>query len=301
MKRKTILYLLPAIIVILLLLLWKVLVPKQDDLKDENVDAYIKVKKLTDKVIIVSFGYDAVTAINTKDGIVVIDAGISNSLTGKYRNIIEKEFKRNDFAYLIDTHSHYDHTGGNQVFSDAVIIGHENCINEMNEYWKDKEKIKSGLQKIISNYDNQLKSFDPAWQDSFKIKLQKIRYQYAYNDLLNDRIVTLPQKTFKDTMNLYPGDITLNLIYFGKAHSESDIIIHCPEEKLLMVGDLFSNNGIPSIGNVDKNDIKRWMKVLKWLETRMNEIDVVINGHGQIMNRDDLKEFIRILKKRDQN
>lgn len=301
MKRKTILYLLPAITVILLLLLLKVLAPKQDDLMDNNVEAYIKVKKLTDKVITVSLGYDAVTAINTKNGIVVIDAGISNSLTSKYRNIIEKEFKRNDFAYLIDTHSHYDHTGGNQVFADAVIIGHENCIIEMTEYWKDKEKIKSGLQKIISNYDNQLKNFDSTWQDSLEIKLQKIRYQHAYNDLLNDRIVTLPQKTFKDTMNLCLGDITLNSIYFGKAHSESDIIIHCSEEKLLMVGDLFSSGGIPSIEKVDKKDIKRWMKVIKWIEKRMDKIDIVINGHGQIMNKNDLKEFIKILREREQN
>lgn len=299
MKRKTILYLLPAVIVILLIFLWKVVVPKQNGLTDDNVEAYIKVKKLTNKVISVSLGYDAVTAINTKNGIAVIDAGISNSLTQKHRNIIEKEFKRNDFAYLIDTHSHYDHTGGNQVFTDAVIIGHENCINEMTEYWKDKEKIESGLQEIINNYDNQLKNFDPTWQDSLEIKLQKVRYQHAYNDLLNDRIVTLPQKTFKDTMNLYLGDITLNLIYFGKAHSESDIIIHCPEEKLLMVGDLFSRGGIPSIRNVDKFDIKRRMKVIKWLEARMNEINVVINGHGQIMNRYDLKEFIRISKERE--
>ena len=144
-----------------------------------KTDEFIQVVKLSERVIVVKIGYDAVTAIATQKGIVVIDAGISNSLTAKYREIIEKVFNRNDFAYLLITHSHWDNTGGNQVFKDAVIIGHKNCLNEMTEYWKDKEKIKSGLQKIISHYEKQLKNFDPEWQDSLEIEKQRIRYQAA--------------------------------------------------------------------------------------------------------------------------
>ena len=258
-----------------------------------KTDEFIQVVKLSERVIVVKIGYDAVTAIATQKGIVVIDAGISNSLTAKYREIIEKVFNRNDFAYLLITHSHWDHTGGNQVFKDAVIIGHKNCLNEMTEYWKDKEKIKSGLQKIISHYEKQLKNFDPEWQDSLEIEKQRIRYQAAYNDLMTDRLVTLPVETFKDTMNLYIEDLSFYLIYFGLAHSGSDILIYIPELKLLMTGDLFSEGGRASFNGYEKKDIKRWMTVKTWIEQRMNSIENVINGHGYVMSKNDLTAFIK--------
>ena len=279
-------------------LFWTLYSSSQSDTPNKEIDEFIKVDKLSDRAIVVKMGYDVVTAIASQKGIVVVDAGISNSLTSEYRKIIEKVFDRNDFAYLINTHSHWDHTGGNQVFADAVIIGHENCLNEIRAYWKDIEKIKTGLLKIVNDYENQLKTFDSEWQDSLEIYLQKIRYQHAYEDLLKDRNVTLPAKTFKDTMNISTGDITLNLIYFGKAHSGSDIIIHIPEERILMVGDLFSQGGRPSIGEANKEDIERWIIVKQWIDDRMDEIDKVIGGHGQIMGSKDLESFLEYIEEK---
>ncbi|MFH1197129.1 MAG: MBL fold metallo-hydrolase [bacterium] len=265
---------------------------------DSDIIKNIEVEKVTTRIMLVKYGYDAVYSIETKEGLVVIDAGISNSLTSYYRKIIERELKRDDFIYLINTHSHWDHTGGNQVFADAVIIAHENCTSEMTEYWKDKEKIKNGVKKIITDYEKQLKNIDTELQDSLEIYLQKIRYRHVYDDLLNDRIVTVPNKTFNDTMNISLGDMTLNLIYFGKAHSGSDIMIYIPEEKVLMVGDLFSKYGRPSIEKININDIERWMIAKRWLDERLENIDIVINGHGEIMERNDLESFNEFIEKK---
>ena len=298
MKKKLLIksFIIISTVCILLAILWSLFEPHRGDKLSDTIDKYIKVDKLSDRVIVVKIGYDAVTAIATQKGIVVIDAGISNSLTIKYREIIEKGFKRNDFAYLINTHSHPDHIGGSQVFSDAVIVGHENCLNEISVYWKDREKIKAGLKEVVNQYENQLKDFDSEWQDSLEIYLQKIRYQYAYNDLLNDRVITLPAVTFKDTMSISMGDVNFNMIYFGKAHSGSDILIHIPEEKVLIVGDLFMEYGRPSIAEENKIDSNKWMKVKQWIKDRLDNIEVVIGGHGQILKRDDLLSFIKIIE-----
>lgn len=268
----------------------------EDNTASENAEKLIRVNKLMNNVIIASLGSDAVTAINTQGGIVVIDAGISNSLTTIYRGIIEEEFGSNDFAYLINTHSHWDHTGGNQVFSDAIIIGQENCITEISEYWKEKEKIKNGLRKIIDDYDKKLKNIDPEWQDSLEIISQKTRYEYVYNDLMKDRVVTYPGKTFKDTMSISAGDLSFDLIYFGRAHTGSDILIHIPALKLLMTGDLFSPGGRPSIKNTRNKEIERWVKVKRWIKERMSNIDYIINGHGSIMDKGNLTAFIKFFE-----
>lgn len=263
------------------------------DTAGKKIDDFINVTRLGNRVIVVRMGTEAVTALATQKGIIVIDAGISNSLTAKYRKLIEIEFKRNDFSYLINTHSHRDHTGGNQVFSDALIVGHENCPGEITENMKNPEKIKSNVLKIIEDYDKDLKILDPGsedWEESF---CQKNRFQYYYNDLLNDRKVTIPTVTFNDRISLFMGDVTLNLIYFGKAHCVSDIIVHSPEEKVLMVGDLFSAGGRPHIENVSDLDAERWLNIKQWLSIRWNEIDKVIGGHGQIMAKEDLDSFIK--------
>ena len=91
----------------------------------------------SERVLVVKTGkatYDKVIAIASKKGLVVIDTGIAPSLARKYRKIIEREFDRSDFLYVINTHYHYDHSNGNQVFADAEIIGHELSPTGMREY-----------------------------------------------------------------------------------------------------------------------------------------------------------------------
>ena len=57
----------------------------------------IKTERLNDNLLIVRLGPDAVTAIHIKSGIIIIDAGISISLTKIYREIIENEFQCSNF------------------------------------------------------------------------------------------------------------------------------------------------------------------------------------------------------------
>ncbi|MEI6749383.1 MAG: MBL fold metallo-hydrolase [Bacteroidota bacterium] len=258
---------------------------------------YIEVVKLKENVIIVKLGSDVITAIAARKGIVVIDAGISNSLTSNYRSIIEKEFKRNDFAYLINTHSHPDHTGGNQMFSDAIIIGHENCAIEMSEYWKDREKVKSDWIKTINQYTQNLDTLNTYSRDYKELMCQKIRYESAYNDLANGFCITPPTLTFNDSLTIDMGDAKLNLYFFGRAHSGSDIIIHIPELKILMTGDLFSRYGRLSMADSEKRDTERWLKVVKWIENRWTNIDLIIGGHGQIMHKEDIQAFNKNIRK----
>ena len=116
------------------------------------IDSLITVNKINDKIILITFGADAITAINTKKGIVVIDAGISTGLTTKYRKIIEDKFQSTKYSYLLNTHGHLDHCGGNCVFSGAKIVGQENCINEITEQLKNPVMIMSKLKKITDEY-----------------------------------------------------------------------------------------------------------------------------------------------------
>ncbi|MBK7626278.1 MAG: MBL fold metallo-hydrolase [Bacteroidales bacterium] len=262
-----------------------------------QADQFIKTKKINDKTLLIQMGYDAVTAISTQKGIVVFDAGISTGLTEKYRNIIEKEFQRNDFAYLINTHAHPDHTSGNSVFAGTIIVGHKNCQFEMQKQNKDPEKLKSSLLKIVNDYDRELNNLVPGTTDWNNVLCQRERYQSAYNDLLRNSIVTEPNLTFSDSLDLDLGDEILSLVYFGKAHSESDIIIHIPGKKILMTGDLFSKYGRASIPGENVQFAQDWMGAVDWIERRWSEIDIIISGHGDLLSKEDLLSFVNYVKR----
>jgi len=262
---------------------------------DRMVDSLIQISRLNDHIVLVSFGADAVTAVNTEKGIVVIDAGISTGLTTKFRKRIEAEFQSSNFAYVINTHAHPDHNGGNSVFTDAKVVGHENGLEEIEEQWANTSKVMLALQKIVEEYNSKLKAckwYSDDWYDAFK---QLTRYQYAYLDVKNSVSIKKPNVTFSDSLNIAMGDITFEMKYFGKCHSNSDIFIFIPELKVLFSGDLIFQYGRPSINDKDLEEMELWRRAVLWTEKRLHNIDIIISGHGQILSIDDLKSFNRII------
>ena len=261
------------------------------NIDSQKVDSLIKVQKVNDRTIVVNFGYDAITAIKTEQGIVLVDAGISTALTAKYGKIIENIFCQNDYEYVINTHGHHDHIGGNSIFSQAKIVGHENCQKEVSERWTNPEKSMMSLCNIVEDYEQMLQQSIPNTSEWDGIFTQRIRYMCAYSDVKNHNSVKLPDITFSDSMKLDLGDITFEMIYFGKFHSNSDILIYVPEIHMIFIGDLFSKYGKPSISGSSITDTVKCMRAISWIENRMNNIEKVIEGHGQILSIDDLKDF----------
>lgn len=270
----------------------------QNKIDSQKVDSLIKVHKVNDLTVMVNFGYDAVTAIKTTHGIVLVDAGISTFLTDRYRKIIEDVFHQNNYVYVINTHGHHDHIGGNVIFSQAKVVGHENCRNDISERWKNPEKSMINLGKIVEDYEQQLQQSSPntaEWNDIFT---QKTRYMSALWDVKNHVSVKLPDITFSDSLRIELGDTTIEMIYFGNFHSNSDILIYVPGIRVLFIGDLFSKYGRPSRNNSLITDEIRWMQAIKWINKRTKIIETIIDGHGQILSIDDVQLFtINLLKK----
>ena len=270
----------------------------QNKIESDKVDSLIKIIVLNDRTVLVKFGYDALTAIKTTKGIVLIDAGISTFLTERYRKIIENKFNLKNFCYVINSHGHHDHIGGNSLFPRAQIIGHENCQNDASAGWTDTDSLLVKILRIVNDYDNKLQNSmaDPAeWNDYFT---QKIRYMGSYLDVRNNIRYRLPDITFSDSMMLECGDTTFEMIYFGKFHSTSDILIYIPEIKVLFTGDLFTKSGRPGMGNSSITDESRWINAIKWTNKRINNIESIIDGHGQILTTDDLGRFNASLLKK---
>jgi glyoxylase-like metal-dependent hydrolase (beta-lactamase superfamily II) len=265
--------------------------------ESELIDSLITVNEINGRTILIGFGSDAVTAINTQGGIVVIDAGIATGLSSKYKAVIERRFPGIAMKYIINTHAHPDHYGGNGAFPDAVVIGHIKGLEEIDTQWKDTTRAINRIKRIIAEYEAQMQNnLDNSdnWNQAF---MQKVRYEYALADAQGSGFLSQPSVTFSDSLHLDMGDVLLELFYFGKCHSESDILIHIPEHKLLFTGDLFFKYGRPSINYTQLQDKEQWLKSIHWIQTRLPEIERVISGHGEVLSKEDLMRFTQLIIK----
>lgn len=262
-------------------------------------DIPLTIEKISDRAILLRLSHNPsgtnVTAVKSSKGIVVFDTEMSYQIAAQIRKAIEKNFRDQNISYVVNTHHHWDHTNGNQTFRDTVIIGHENCIR--------------GIQNFAAGKDEFAKAYKEGWIDYLKNKLEsselepgeaeqtqeRIRYAtMVYEELKEGFVPTPPNITFSDRLLLNLGDLTLHMMYLGMCHSDSDILIHIPEEKLLIVGDAFNGR---SVKYIDENaDIPRWLDILNELLKDENSVVHAVSGHGDRMNRLDLLNHRRYIR-----
>lgn len=208
-------------------------------------------QKFSDKILFAWVGdymqTIRVVALSTARGIVVIEANLSRSADARIRQAIEKEFGRKDFKYLINTHSHHDHTLGNQVYADTTIVGQHKMVEGMKG-----EQTGEGLVKLLamfkSMFQDWTKRMEKAGPDSrdyqyFREGLILLKSTVA--ELETGFTPTFPSMLFDKSLILDMGDMTLELYAVGGTHTESDIMIFIPEEGLVAIGDMWPDQMLP--------------------------------------------------------
>lgn len=102
----------------------------------------------------------------------------------------------------------------------------------------------------------------------------------------------LPSLTFDDHMRLYFGGRMMDLYWLGRGHTDGDLVIHIPDENLVMTGDLFAG-GDPYVRLIDYNgggSLREWSDTVeKILEL---DFDTVIPGHTDPTDRATLEDYL---------
>jgi glyoxylase-like metal-dependent hydrolase (beta-lactamase superfamily II) len=267
-----------------------------------DVELPLHQKRLSDRVLIVwTCDYMqsiATVALATEKGIVVIETSLIRAHDARIREVIKREFGRNDFKYLINTHFHHDHTAGNQIYSDATIIGHKNVPDGMRE-----ELTGEGLAKLVDRFkemqkdrEEALKHLDPGSRD-YKFTEEFIAcLKLAIPELQNGFVPTYPSILFEKNMILDMGDMTIELYSLGGMHTDSDIVIFVPEEGLVAIGDVAPDQMLPFIRKELKSDfsvtLENWGRIVE----SGRDIKYVNMAHSDMfLSVDTFKEQYRYL------
>lgn len=205
----------------------------------------VHVQKLDPGVIRIWIGdhisSTATVAIATDEGILVIDTTGNPKVDRELRRIIARELGRNDFKVLINTHEHGDHTGGNSVYADCTIVGHELVAEGMAAQAGNRQRAMGWNTARIAELEQ-----DIAKEPADSPAVARMREELALSRLIlearqADSKPCPPTKTFKDRMKLKLGDTACELFYIGGLHSASDIAVFVPKHGLLMTGDTMAD------------------------------------------------------------
>ena len=103
-----------------------------------------------------------------------------------------------------------------------------------------------------------------------------------------------PDTLVKDKYTLKLGNTTFQMYANTPSYSRSDIIIYIPEEKVLVVGDIFNKNRLPFI-NRDTDFIK-WEDIFEPYINGKIAVKYFIGTHGNLISLDEIKEQFNYLR-----
>jgi glyoxylase-like metal-dependent hydrolase (beta-lactamase superfamily II) len=224
--------------------------------------------------------------ITTDRGLIVIDTGLTPTLGEATKKKIRRELGRDDVRYIINTHYHFDHTDGNQAYPGAEIIGHESVPAAMRRFAQGREEFIASRRSRIRDQEERLKTLDPESEEAKGIEETNRFNRLLIDDLLSRYVPTPPTKTFSDRMTMQVADLELRLYYFGRAHTEGDILVQVPKLGVLFIGDLFHQDVLGVTADPGAQpDVPRWLEVLGQVLENESEVKTVIGGHAMVKDR----------------
>lgn len=161
-------------------------------------------------------------------------------------------------THVVNTHADGDHWNGNLFYPDAEIVASRASLAEMENMWLDPSDLSS-----MAEGDSHFARF--------------IRWRQRTFEYRGWRPV-LPTRTYEDRAELALGDVTVELVQFGPAHTQGDTVVHVPAAGTVFAGDLLFTDSTPIMwaGPLERC-VDACEQILSWAP------DTVVPGHGPVV------------------
>jgi cyclase len=156
--------------------------------------------------------------------------------------------------FLLNTHWHFDHTGGNENFGQAgvVIVAQDNVRERMS------------VDAFMKRFNQKIPAAPKA---------------------------ALPVITFADLVTFHLNGDDIHAVHVENAHTDGDVIVHWVKANVMHMGDTFFNGMYPFIDLESKGSVSGVIDAVGTALGYMNESTKVIPGHGPLANKADLMAY----------
>jgi cyclase len=190
----------------------------------------------------------------TDQGVVLVDTmnpGSGPEIIAQVKSVTDKPV-----TMIINTHTHFDHSGSNTEFPATVeFVAHENTRANMAQ-----------------------PTCPPVTHcEAFKGENEKY----------------LPKRTFKDRMSLLSGKDRIDLYYFGRGHTNGDTWVVFPGVRAMHSGDMFQRKNMPFVDAMSNSgNALEFSHTLKGAASTIKGVDTIVPGHSPtLMTWNDFKEY----------
>jgi glyoxylase-like metal-dependent hydrolase (beta-lactamase superfamily II) len=221
-------------------------------------------------------GSNNVAIVGDRD-VLVVDTGTSPAAA---RAFIEdlKVVTTKPIRYVVNTHFHYDHTDGNQVYAGkADIIAHDYvkvAIATLDVLHREPY-LTSQLTNVPARIDTLKKRIAAETNAEQKAQLERqlTVAQQGWEELKEIR-PTPPNVTYSTKKTIDLGNREVQLLFLGRGHTNGDTVVYLPKEKIVATGDLMEST-IAYMGDAQFNEWVATLEALKKIDFGLD-----LPGHG---------------------
>jgi cyclase len=245
---------------VLVLLLFPVLAIAGQDQDFSKVQ--MKVTKVSGNIYMLEGAGGNIAASVGEDGIVIVDdefAPLADKIQAALKNLAITD---KPVRFVINTHYHGDHTGGNVPFNNAgsTIIAQDNV----------RKRLETG--GVAGNGGS--------------IKMENKPVEKA----------ALPIITFEHDVTVHLNGEDIRALHFPAGHTDGDSVIFFPKNNVVHMGDDFVRYGFPFIDVSAGGSVQGMIAAMEKATAQLPADVKVIPGHGGLSNLDDVRAFTKMLK-----
>jgi glyoxylase-like metal-dependent hydrolase (beta-lactamase superfamily II) len=222
----------------------------------------IKVTRVSGNIYMLEGEGGNIAASVGEDGIVIVDdqyAPLAEKIQAALKNL---KITDKPVRFVINTHYHGDHTGGNEPFANtgSTVIAQDNVRKRLET---------PGIAGNGSSIRMETKAAPKG---------------------------ALPVVTFEHDVTVHLNGEDIRALHFPAGHTDGDAIIFFPKNNVVHMGDDFVRYGFPFIDVASGGSVQGMIAAMEKVSTQLPADVKVIPGHGALSNLDDVRAFLKMLK-----